>query len=192
MRYRKTEPTPILLPPAWPWRSADEVEQFALLCLRICGLTDWTFAWDRAMRRLGSCRIKDRCITLSGFFVAAYIERDTELIRHAILHELAHALAWTHGRETGHGAVWHSWCVALGIPDAKSVYACDSFAPARAESRRYALCHADTGEVYRYYSRRPRLSEEKLSTYYIAGKKKETLGKLRLISLQNDAPEARK
>lgn len=183
----------IPLPQVGSWRSADEVEQYARACMVACGLGDWVFTWDRAVRRLGCCKMTRRIISLSRHFVAAYLEREPELIRRTILHELAHALAWLHEGERGHGPAWRSWCAALGIEGEKSSCKCDDFTPAerRHAVPRYALCHRETGEVYRYYTRHPRISEQKLRRCYIPGKKVETWGKLCLVELLPGAFEGK-
>ena len=176
---------PILLPQVGVWDEADDIAAYACECMRICGLSDWIFTWDRAIRRLGCCKMSRREISLSRYFVASYLVRDQEIIRRTILHELAHALAWVHDRERGHGAAWRAWCASLGIANEKASCKCDDFAPAerRAVQPKYALCHSLTGEVYRYYMRQPRISARKLKQCYIPGKKEATLGKLCIKSL---------
>lgn len=180
---------PILLPQASAWSAGEDVADYAQACMSACGLDDWQFRWDRAVSRLGCCKMARREISLSRYFVAAYLERDQNLIRRTILHELAHALAWVRYRERGHGAAWRLWCAALGIADEKSACKCESFAPPehRRAPAKFALCHCETGEVYRYYSRQPRMSARKLKFCYIPGKKSTTLGKLCVVSLQNEA-----
>lgn len=188
MRSDSAENTRHLLPPAGVWRSAADVEQYACSCMQLCGLADWSFGWDRSVKRLGCCKMTRRSISLSRHFVAAYLERDPELIRRTILHELAHALAWLYQRERVHGPAWRSWCAALGIAGEKATCKCDAFGPADLlkTRARYALCHCETGEVYRYYTRRPSIPAHKLARYYIPGKKDATLGKLCLISLPQE------
>lgn len=180
---------PLLLPQAGEWRSAEDVAAYARACMQACGLVGWGFEWDRAVRRLGCCKMSQCSISLSRHFVAAYLGREPEFIRRTVLHELAHALAWLHHRERGHGAAWRLWCGALGIPGEKSACKCEDFAPAHYKRRpaQYALCHAETGEIYRYYTRRPSISPRKLKFCYIPGKKVATLGKLCVVSLPKQA-----
>lgn len=71
------------------------------------GLDGWTFAFDRARTRLGSCRPSQQRITLSGPLVRL---NDETVVRDTILHEIAHAL--TPG--DGHGARWRAACQRLG------------------------------------------------------------------------------
>ena len=177
----------ITLPPALQWYNEEDVESYARLCMHVCGLLDWDFAWDRSVCRLGCCKMTRRIISLSRHFVAAYLERDQDLIRRTILHELAHAMAWVHNKERNHGAAWRAWCAALGIPGERASCNCEPFEPAdhRRRQVRYVLCHAETGEIYRHYQRRPQISEQKLKRCYIPGQKASTLGKLRIISLQS-------
>lgn len=174
------------MPSACGWSNWEDVEQYAIVCMERCGLSDWAFKADRAIRRLGCCRMARREISLSRYFVALYLERNQDLIRRTILHEIAHALAWLQAGERGHGAVWHQWCVALGIADEKASCKCEDFAPPERQLKksRYALCHRITGEVYRYYQRRPRISMRKLRLCYIPGKKADTLGNLCIVELE--------
>lgn len=163
-----------------------EVEAFVRDCLLCLRLTAWDFGWDNAIRRLGCCHPKRKRITLSRHFVCHFQDKDQGLIRKTILHELAHALAWEHNRSHGHGATWRHFCTLLGIPGEKASTSCEDFQPnPRPEApRRYALCHKETQEVFRYYARRPRIPAAKLAHAYITGRKKETLGMLCIVPLQ--------
>jgi len=71
------------------------------------GLEGWTFAFDRARKRLGSCLPSSRRITLSSTLTRL---NDEEVVRDTILHEIAHAL--TPG--DGHGARWRAACRKIG------------------------------------------------------------------------------
>lgn len=180
---------PVLLPQVSAWESLADVERYARACMDVCGLGDWALVWDRAIRRLGCCKMSRRTLSFSRYYVEAYLPRDQESIRRTILHELAHALAWEKHRDRGHGEAWRYWCAVLGIPGEKSVCRCDDFAPPErsAQEPKYALCHAETGEIYRYYYRKPRLSARKLRFCYLPGKKEATFGKLRIVSLLPEA-----
>jgi predicted SprT family Zn-dependent metalloprotease len=75
------------------------------------GLSSWTFKFDRAIRRFGSCWPARRQITLSWKLTML---NDEAQVRNTVLHEIAHAL--TPG--DGHGAKWKRACRELGIsPD---------------------------------------------------------------------------
>lgn len=71
------------------------------------GLSGWSFGFDRARRRLGSCQPGRRRITLSAVLTRL---NDAPVIEDTILHEIAHAL--TPG--DGHGAAWRAACLRLG------------------------------------------------------------------------------
>jgi predicted SprT family Zn-dependent metalloprotease len=79
----------------------------ARLLMRQHGLTDWTFRFDHARRRFGSCRPRERVITLSKYLT--FLNGDAE-VRDTILHEIAHALA----PGDGHGRKWQATCVRIG------------------------------------------------------------------------------
>jgi hypothetical protein len=50
-------------------------------------------------------------ISLSRAFVEG---NERAVVEDTIRHEVAHALAWEHDRETGHGAAWAKWCEVTG------------------------------------------------------------------------------
>lgn len=160
-----------------------EVEEYANTCMKICGLTDWHFEWDRAVRRLGLCKMSKRVISISRYFVRANLSKDPKLIRSTILHEMAHALSWKYSADRTHGPVWRSWCAALGIPGEQVMCACPDFTPEHLSRPKYAVCHRDTGEIFCQYRRKPPFTDEILATGYVPGRKAETLGKLCIISL---------
>lgn len=71
------------------------------------GLADWQFVFDRARRRFGVCRPRNKTIGLSAYLV--HLNSDEE-VRDTILHEIAHAL--TPG--DNHGDKWKAACVRIG------------------------------------------------------------------------------
>ena len=109
------------VPQMTEWHSLEEVEAYAAACLQSLQLAGWSFGWDRALHRLGCCRFRERRITLSHYFVEAYLEKDRFQVWRTLLHELAHALAWVHRRHAGHGAIWRAYCRKLGLVDVASV-----------------------------------------------------------------------
>ncbi|WP_425483384.1 SprT-like domain-containing protein [Isoptericola sediminis] len=72
------------------------------------GLSDWTFRWDRAVRRAGLTRHRDRVISLSTPLMRQF-PRDEAT--NTILHEIAHALV---GPTHGHGKVWKAKAAEIG------------------------------------------------------------------------------
>ena len=108
------------------------------------GVGDWTFAFDRAKRRLGSCRYAQRTLTLSAPLTRLNGEA---VVRDTILHEIAHAL--TPG--AGHGARWRTVAARLGAAPTPCV-AADAISVPPAP---YALvCDGCGTRIPRY--RRPR------------------------------------
>ncbi len=179
---------PYSLPETGEWNDAADVAAWAESCLATVGLSDWSFGWDRAVKRLGCCHYTKRRITLSRYYVEVYLEKDAEMVRRTILHELAHALAMVHHRAAGHGRVWKHFCCLLGLVGEKACCRCDDFAPAGYQPRRtrYVLCHRETGEVFHRYVSCPRLSVARLARTYIRGRKDETLGKLVILSVNDE------
>lgn len=172
-----TEVPHIPLPPRPAGATPAEVEQYAAACLLHLHLAGWHFGWDKTSRRLGCCRMQQKRISLSRYYAEAYATRDPGQVWRTLLHELAHALAWVHHHATGHGPVWKRYCTALGIEGEKAGTRGIEFEAPRAAAR-FTLCHRETGEVFRTYTRRPRHSAASLRNCYIPGLKTETLGKL--------------
>lgn len=122
------------------------------------GLADWSFGFDRARRRLGSCRPAQRRITLSAPLTRL---NRADVVRDTILHEIAHAL--TPG--DGHGRAWRAACRRVGarpercaadgkvvLPPAPYALVCDRcgarYARFRRTRGRYVCgrCRAASGE----------------------------------------------
>lgn len=168
----------IPMPPVPDSVTEESVEFYAMQCIEWLRLEGWSFGFDRATRRLGCCRPQQQRITLSRHLVQHSF--DEMLVWRTLLHELAHALAWKYHRCIRHSGAWKNYCAALGIPGERATVSEETLRAAFTKGRpvRYILCHADTGEIYRIYARRPRISPEKLSKSYLPGRKEETLGKL--------------
>lgn len=167
----------ISLPPRPAGATPAEVEAYAATCLGHLHLAGWSFGWDKTTRRLGCCKMQQRRISLSRYYAEAYAAREPEQLWRTLLHELAHALAWQHHGARGHGPIWQRYCTALGIPGERASVRGIAFEAPRREPR-FNLCHCETGEIYRTYTRRPRHSAASLRRCYIPGRKAETLGKL--------------
>ena len=71
-------------------------------------LTDWTFKFDRAVRRFGLCNHTYKTIQLSAKLVELNSE---EHVTNTILHEIAHALV---DANHGHDNVWKQKCIEVG------------------------------------------------------------------------------
>lgn len=83
----------------------------ARLLMDAAALRDWSFRFDSAKRRAGSCVHRTRTITLSGPLTDLY---DVDTVRGVILHEIAHALV---GPEHHHDRTWKRVARGLGAPD---------------------------------------------------------------------------
>ena len=86
----------------------NEVRQLATTLLSEYGLDDWTFKFDRAVRRLGCCYYGTKTISLSEPLAR---RNDISVIRNTILHEIAHALI---GPRAGHGPKWRAMARSIG------------------------------------------------------------------------------
>ncbi len=101
--------------------------------IRQHGLLGWSFRFDRARRRFGSCRVRARLITLSR--PLTLLNSDAQ-VRDTILHEIAHALA----PKDGHGARWKAACRKLGAKPVRCFNDKEVVAPARKPARYQIGC----------------------------------------------------
>jgi predicted SprT family Zn-dependent metalloprotease len=86
----------------------DAVMREALELMAQHGLKGWRFTFDHSTRRAGSCRYRDKLITLAFDLARTGSDED---IRDTILHEIAHALV---GRKHNHDAVWKAKAREIG------------------------------------------------------------------------------
>lgn len=134
------------------------------------GLVDlgWSAKFDDAKKRFGVCRMGPKEISLSRPLVSLNSEEE---VRDTILHEIAHALAWElHKEGCGHDERWKAICVRIGARPV-ACYDSEVIQPELA----WALCHAETGEVFSTYQRKP---TRDASQIWMRGRKAETYGKL--------------
>lgn len=88
------------------------------------GLTDWTFRWDRAVRRFGYCLGRQKVISLSQPLVSM---NEWPQVMNVALHEIAHALA---GPGVGHGRAWKEIALRIGCTGERCYNASEVRAPA--------------------------------------------------------------
>ena len=80
------------------------------------GLSEWTFAFVEAGRRLGDCSFRHRVIRIGR---AHALDGSDEQVRDTMLHEIAHALA---GPEAGHGPLWKATARRIGATPRARAY----------------------------------------------------------------------
>ena len=68
----------------------------------------WSFSFDRAKRRAGSCKFSKKEITLARDYAE---QEDFKEIKNTILHEIAHALV---GPRHGHNKIWRQKALEIG------------------------------------------------------------------------------
>ena len=124
------------------------------------GLVGWSFAFDHARRRFGSCNHTRRRISLSRPLV---LLNGIDEVRDTILHEIAHALC---PPDEGHGPLWRATCRRIGAkpkrcyseaevvapprPAARYLLGCarcDWWTPRRRRERRRYVCKSCRGRV---------------------------------------------
>lgn len=86
----------------------DRVRHWAHALIRLHLDPEWSFGFDHARTRAGSCRYREKKITVSRHLAARF---DDDEIHQVLLHEVAHALA---GHAAGHGAAWRAVADELG------------------------------------------------------------------------------
>ena len=189
---------PIALPEPGEWHSVDDVLAYARRCAALCGLTDWQWTVEKSDGTwLGRCCFNYKTLKLAPELLGkGHLE-----IRDVIIHELAHAMA---GSEHGHGLVWKLWCSALGLQDARLQYvpvdegqktrldgissppATQPDASENPPATTHILCHRETGEVFRRFSKLPRYTAEYLAQMTIRGREDETRGQLCVVEMPNE------
>ena len=87
---------------------SDQVIELANRLFQQHGLVNYSFGFDRAVRRAGLCNYTQKRITLSKHFVA---NSDMDAVEQVLLHEIAHALA---GQSAGHGRFWKKMASEIG------------------------------------------------------------------------------
>lgn len=84
------------------------IEKLAIALLHHHGLSAWSFSWDHAKTRFGSCDHNRKVITLSRILSP---KQELDEVRNTILHEIAHALV---GHKNGHNKIWKSKALEIG------------------------------------------------------------------------------
>ena len=135
--------------------------------------SEYTFRWDKCKARFGVCRYKKKEISLSG---PLFHLHPVEQMLNTVKHEVAHACDYKYnGKSSMHGKPWKEWAIKLGaVPKACTKTNIVD------KTGRWLLRNVETGEVYRSYTRQPKRVGQ-LGNSYIAGKKKETMGKLEVV-----------
>src|SRR6476620_7955328 len=105
-----------------------EARDLATRLMREHNLVGWTFRFDHARRRFGSCRTREKVITLSRPLT---ILNTIDQVRDTVLHEIAHAL--TPG--DGPGLRWRQKCREIGAKPARCYTDEEVALPARKPAR---------------------------------------------------------
>ena len=95
----------------------NRAEQLAISLMKQHGIYElgWRFEFDRAKRRFGVCRYRNKTIGLSKYLTAI---NDEARIKNTILHEIAHALV---GYKHGHDEVWRRKAIEIGCDGERCV-----------------------------------------------------------------------
>ena len=135
---------------------------------------NWVFVWDtRAVRRYGQCRYSKKEIGVTKVLANLNTIEETKDV---VLHEIAHALT---GPGHGHDFVWKRMCRKVGARPERCYTSEHNGGSVKTTKGKYKLINKDTGEVYRYYYRRPKFKD--WSTRWLIGKKAQTFGKLQVV-----------
>jgi predicted SprT family Zn-dependent metalloprotease len=92
------------------------VYEMARAAMNYYGLTDWSFSYDHAKRRMGACHFSKKMITLSKHYVT---RNDFANIEDTILHEIAHALDHKKRGTSDHGPKWKAIARQIGCKAAR-------------------------------------------------------------------------
>ncbi|MEU2202891.1 SprT-like domain-containing protein [Microbacterium oleivorans] len=128
-----------------------EVETLARTLMDEHGISDWTFAFDRATTRMGLCSWKNLRISVSRH----YVEHADEVhVRDTLLHEIAHVLA---GPAAKHGPYWKAAARRIGATP-KACGTNPFVAATREERTRTLLASISTASSRRTVGERMRCS----------------------------------
>lgn len=135
-------------------------------------LTGWSFSWNKRKTAFGVCNYRKKTIFLSTCLTETETEDATT---QTILHEIAHALA---GPGTGHGKYWRMVAREIGVRAPRSTRA--PSAPTEIKPRWVMVFQ---NEIVKGYHRKPGQSTfNSLHTIYVRGRKRETIGKLVIMT----------
>ena len=90
----------------------EKARNIALKLMRQHGVSDYTFKWDRAVRRFG-CH-NGRLKTLSLSRPMTEHESNEKRVINTILHEIAHALDYRKRGKSNHDSEWKRVAVSIG------------------------------------------------------------------------------
>lgn len=147
-------------------------KDLALALMSKHNLHDWTFQWNQRKTAFGVCYANRKQIHLSRPLVEC---NSVAEVTDTILHEIAHALAYTLFRDISHGDTWKEICVAIGAKPER--YATKDVATVKPK---YYMVNSESGERLSSYHRLPKWHNE-VGLRFVTGKRKETIGKLKFI-----------
>tara|TARA_B100000287_G_C20536260_1_gene742867 strand:- start:144 stop:644 length:501 start_codon:yes stop_codon:yes gene_type:complete len=90
----------------------DNARNMALKLMRKHGVSDYTFKWDRAVRRFGCHNGRLKTISLSR--PLTQYEINESRVKNTILHEIAHALDYKKRGYSNHDNTWRRIAVSIG------------------------------------------------------------------------------
>lgn len=135
--------------------------------------SEWSFKWNNRLRSLGLCSYRAKTIFLSARWLSAL--PDSEIVD-TILHEIAHAIA---GHKAGHGIEWQRAAILVGAKPYAYLTPDIGVSVSDIATPTHHMVDTTTGRVIqKYYRKPPAKVYSKLSTYYVRGRKAETIGKL--------------
>lgn len=139
---------------------------------------DYDFRFNRRLKAYGTCSYTKKVIFLSEY----YIHRPLNEVKRTILHEIAHYKAVKF-----HGAYGHGKEFTLEFKKMLKKYGVteeDSGVKPNITPKAYLICTADKKvKAYKKYFRKPsKASHAKAERSYLKGRRKETKGKLKIVS----------
>lgn len=105
----------------------DDVEIMTRSLMDEHGLGDWSFKFDRAVRRFGCCYHHRKLITISEPIAKLNLHQ-IERIRQTVLHEIAHALC---DESDGHNDNWRRMARSIGHSGERTYSHADVVTPKR-------------------------------------------------------------
>lgn len=107
----------------------------------------WSFDFDRAKKRLGNTRMRDKIITLSRILVDNGMPRDQ--IEDTLRHEIAHAVDYEKRGTSAHDSTWKALAVKCGANPKRTGHLSKDVLPEHKWHRYCPNCKKVVGRYHR-------------------------------------------
>ena len=106
----------------------------------------WTFAFDKAKRRIGHTKFQEKIISLSITLIRNGLSKDQ--VEETLRHEIAHAIDYENRGTSDHGAEWKSMARKCGANPERKESIPNEVVPDYRWYRRCPNCETIVGQYY--------------------------------------------